>query len=64
MKIEVYGGMIGLMIKYKEFRRTAEKFKRDEDRQNIHFTWRREDDVLYDDSIYVRQMESNCYIFT
>ncbi len=64
MEIEVYRGLIPFLIKYKEFRRAAEKFKKDEDRQHIYFTCRRDDGCLDDDSVYVRQMESNCYIFT
>lgn len=64
MKIEVCRGLIPFLIKYKEFRRAAEKFKVDEDRQHIYFTCRRDNGSLYDDSIYVRQFELNCYIFT
>ena len=57
MVIEVHRGLIPFMIKDKEVRRAAEKFKRDEDSQYI------ESSYLFPD-IFVRQMESNCYIFT
>lgn len=69
MKIKVHEELVPYMIKYVEFRRYAEKFKKTEADQLIEFTYDRGDiDYPYISHIsgsyvHVEQRPMGCYLF-
>ena len=66
MKIKVHEELIPYMIKYVEFRRYAEKFKKTKADQLIEFTYYRGDsDYPYTAGSYVHveQRPIGCYLF-
>lgn len=67
MKIKVHEELVPYMIKYEEFRRHAEKFKKTEDDQLTYFIYQRGDSDYphtYSSYVHIEQRQIGCYFFS